>query len=128
MRVVPAEILPRLCSGYCPAAHCRHDANLGVTANLSLQHLIAAHDFTVDEHVDVRPHVPLLSQHAIAQPGVDTPEFLQGIADRRRGAIQLDVRAAAREFCQLAGDLKSNHEPNSVIVAERQVRSPRLNN
>jgi hypothetical protein len=51
----------------------------------------------------------LLSQHAIAQSGVDPPEFLQGIADRRGRAIQLDVRAAAREFRQITRNLKSNH-------------------
>ena len=65
LRAVP-YLRPCSCAGFCPAAHCRHDANLGVAANRTLQNLIAAHDFTVDEDVDVRPHVTLLGQYAIA--------------------------------------------------------------
>ena len=115
-----------------PAAHGRHDTNLGFAFDRDLQNLIAANDLAVDEYVDVRPHFTSFGQHSIAQADVRLPKSIQSFADGRGIAIDFDLGAAIRKFSQVTGDLKSDHmEPDesglqfaSILLAVRFRNQP----
>ena len=80
------------------AAHGRHNTNLGFAFERNLQNVIAAHHLAVDKHIDMRPHLASLCQHAIAQSGVRIPKLIQGLADSRGVTIDFDLGAATGKF------------------------------
>ena len=104
-----------------PAAHRRHDADFRISFDPSLQHLIAPNYFAVYKDVDMRAHFTLLSQYAIEQSPMSSPQLAQGFTHIGRRTVEPDFCLTAGEFGQVACDLKGDHRRFrfSPIVTEQ---------